>query len=351
MTELAREVHRRLVESQLDAAAIDTIAGELAPLLTAVERRTLRHEVVSLLAGLGSLDRVFEDPAVTEVMVNGPGPVWVERGGRIERTDFVVERPELDVIIERIVAPIGRRIDPLRPWIDGRLGDGSRVSIVARPIAVDGPYLTIRRFGADRPAMSDFGDGEADRSLVSWVRREAIDGATILISGGTGAGKTSLLNALAGELDPSTRVITVEDAAELALPLPHVVRLECRPPGTEGDGEVEIRDLVRTALRMRPDRLVIGEIRGPEAFDLMQAFNTGHRGGMATIHANSPTDALRRLLTLVLAADAGVPADVAAAQLAAAIDVVVQVARGPGSRRRIVAVGRVSADLEVDPCG
>lgn len=348
MTDLARAVHRRLVDEGGDVGDIPAMVGQLAPLLPADERTELHREVASLLGGFGPLDRLFADPQVSEVMVNGPGPVWVERAGVVQRSDVEVDRAELDVIIERIVAPIGRRIDPLQPWIDGRLADGSRVNIVGRPVAVDGPYLTVRRFAAARPALGDFVD--PDLPIAGLLCTGVDTGETLLISGGTATGKTSLLNALAARLDPATRVVTVEDAAELALPLPHVVRLECRPPGSEGGGRVDVRDLVRTALRMRPDRLVIGEIRGPEAFDLMQAFNTGHRGGMATIHANGPLDALRRLLTLVLSADTGVPADVVAAQLAAAIDLVVHLGRGPGCERRVVDVGRVGPGLEVVSC-
>ena len=332
MSDLVERIHRRVVEGGGDVGQVDRLVVEQAPLLSVAERAEVARLVTARVVGLGAIDHLLGDPAVSEVMINGPGPVWVEREGAIERAGVSVDGFELDLLIERIVAPIGLRLDPLRPWVDGRLADGSRVSIVGRPVALDGPYLTIRRFAADQPTLADFGSPE----LVATLTRLVADRSTIVVSGGTGAGKTSLLNALGACLPKATRVITVEDAAELALRLPHVVRLECRPPGLEGDGAVDVRDLVRTALRMRPDRLIVGEVRGAEAFDLMQALNTGHRGSLTTVHANSPTDALRRLAMLVLSADTGVPATVVDEQLAAAIDVVVQVARGAGPRRVVV---------------
>lgn len=349
MSDLVERVHAQLVDAAGGPDDIERVLREQAPLLGAAELVAVREEIASRLGGMGALDPLLADPLVTDVMVNGPGVVWVERDGVVEPSSVEIDRAELDRIIERIVAPIGRRIDPLQPWVDGRLADGSRVSVVGRPVALDGPYVTIRRFPGERPRLPAFVD-EGDEATVDRLRQRARAGETVVVSGGTGTGKTSLLNALAAELDPATRIITVEDAAELALGLPHVVRLESRPAGTEGAGAVDFRDLVRTALRMRPDRLVIGEIRGPEAFDLMQAFNTGHRGGMATVHANSPADALRRLLTLVLSADTGVPANVVADQLAAAIDVVVHLVRGAGALRRIAEVVTVHESLETRPC-
>lgn len=340
-------VHRRLVEQGGGVDDIEAAVRAAAPLLSRMQRRTAEREIAARLVGLGPIDVLLRDPSVNEIMINGAGPVWVEREGRIGAAGVELTGAELELLIERITAPIGRELDPLRPWVDGRLADGSRVNIVGRPIALDGPYVTIRRFALRRPSLDAFGPAPVAAALGALVD----DGATILVSGGTGSGKTSLLNALAARFADETRVVTVEDAAELDLGLPHVVRLECRPPGVEGIGRVDVRDLVRTALRMRPDRLLLGEVRGPEAFDLMQAINTGHRGGMSTVHANSPTDALRRLSTLVLSAGTGVPAEVVSAQLASAIDVVVQVARTGGVARRVVDIARVVGPTEVESTG
>jgi pilus assembly protein CpaF len=346
-SDLVAHVHRQLVDDAGGLADIERLVADRAPLLTSAQRDDVGREVAARFGGLGSIEQLFDDDGVSEIMINGPGAVWVERRGAIEPTGIVMDRAELELLVERIVAPIGRQIDPLRPWVDGRLDDGSRVNIVDRPVALDGPYVTIRRFTLERPRLEAFGRPSVVTMLAGLVE----SGATILVSGGTGTGKTSLLNALAGRLPSQSRVITVEDAAELDLPLPHVVRLECRPPGMEGVGRVDVRDLVRTALRMRPDRLILGEVRGSEAFDLMQALNTGHRGGMSTIHANSPRDALRRLATLVLSAGTGVPSSVVEEQLAAAIDVVVQVARTAGVAREVVDIARVTGPTDVVSMG
>jgi pilus assembly protein CpaF len=335
--ELVARIHRKLVEGGGDLAMAGRLLDTEAPLLSPSARAEAVRQLEARVRGYGPIDHLLHAPDISEVMINGPGPVWVERDGCVEPTDVVLDLDVLLLLVERILAPIGRRLDPLRPWVDGRLADGSRVNVVGPPIALDGPCLTIRRFVVRRPSLDEF----AAPARAELLRARVSAGATILVSGGTGSGKTTLLNALAGELPADTRVVTVEDAAELAIPLSNVVRLECRPPGVEGTGQVDVRDLVRVALRLRPDRLLLGEVRGAEAFDLMQAFNTGHRGGMSTIHANSPLDALDRLLGLVLSADAEVPASVAAAQLARAIDLVVQVSRGDGGRRSIVDIAEV----------
>ncbi|MEQ8843040.1 MAG: ATPase, T2SS/T4P/T4SS family [Acidimicrobiales bacterium] len=345
--DLVTRIHRRLVEDGGDLRLAGEMLDAEAPLLTPDQRAEFARQIAARFSGFGAIDHLLHDPEVSEVMLNGVGPVWVERDGEVELTEVRIDADELQLLVERILAPIGRRLDPLRPWVDGRLVDGSRVNIVGPPIAPDGPCVTIRRFVVRRPTLAEF----ASPGVVEVLRHHVSDGATILVSGGTGAGKTTLLNALAGELPDETRVVTVEDAAELALPLANVVRLECRPPGLEGTGQVETRDLVRVALRLRPDRLLVGEVRGAEAFDLMQALNTGHRGGMSTIHANSPVDALDRLLGLVLSADAGVPASVVESQLARAIDLVVQVARATGGSRRITDVARVTGPGTVESLG
>jgi len=342
--DLVARIHRRLVEDGGDLQTASRLLDAEAPLLSPRAREEANRQIATRFRGYGSIDHLLHDDAVSEVMFNGPGSVWVERDGEIQATDVMVDADEVALLVERILAPIGRRLDPLRPWVDGRLADGSRVNIVGPPVAPDGPCVTIRRFVVRRPTLAEF----AAPDQVDLLRSRVRDGATVLVSGGTGAGKTTLLNALAGELPAATRVVTVEDAAELALPLVNVVRLECRPPGVEGTGRVDVRDLVRVALRLRPDRLLLGEVRGPEAFDLMQALNTGHRGGMSTIHANSPIDALHRLLGLVLSADAGVPAEVVEMQLARAIDLVVQVARSAEGGRAVSDIAEVVGPRAVE---
>ena len=341
-------VHRRVLDHP-EVPPDDTTLAELVavhgPLLTPADRDEARHRVRARVDGLGRLEPLLADPVVSEVMINGPGPVWVEREGVVTTSGLTLEREEIDRLVERIVAPIGRRVDRRTPWVDGRLADGSRVNVVVPPVALDGPCVTIRRFVLRTHDLSAF----ADPPLASVVTRAVDDGATIVVSGGTGAGKTTLLNAIGARIDPAARIITVEDAAELRLPHPHVVRLEARPATAEGVGEVVVRDLVRNALRMRPDRLVIGEVRGAEALDLVQALNTGHRGCLSTLHANSPTDALQRLLTLALLAGVGLPADALRDQIASAVDLVVQVGRTADGRRRIVAVARVVGPGRVEP--
>jgi pilus assembly protein CpaF len=287
-------------------------------------------------AGLGPLDPLLADPRVTDVLVNGPGPVWVDRGGALERTAVVLDRATIDLLIERIVGPLGRRVDPASPVVDGRLADGSRVHVVVPPLAVDGPCLTIRRFGTRLIDVGDVAPGPV-AALLRWAVAAR---ANVVVVGGTGSGKTTLLNALARSIPPGERIVTVEDAAELRLGADHVVRLETRPGSVEGTAPVTCRDLVRNALRMRPDRLVVGEVRGGEALDMVQAMNTGHDGSLSTLHANGCDDALRRLETLVLLAGVGLPLDAVREHLAAAVDLVVHIERTPAGRR-VVAVAEV----------
>jgi len=270
-------------------------------------------------------------------MVNGPGRVWVERDGRLERVAVALDTAAIEHLIEKVVAPLGLRIDRSSPLVDARLADGSRVNAVVPPLAVDGPCLTIRRFGARAVPLTAFATPPVV-AMLAWAVAARLN---ILVSGGTGAGKTTLLNALAGCIPEGERVVTVEDAAELRLPGDHVVRLEARPANAEGAGAVRIRELVRNALRMRPDRIVVGEVRGPEALDMLQAMNTGHEGSLSTCHANSPDDALRRLETMVLMGDVDLPLAAVRTQVESALDLVVQVARRPDGTRRIVAVAEV----------
>jgi pilus assembly protein CpaF len=276
-------------------------------------------------------------------MVNGPDRVYVERAGRIEETAVrFADEEELRNAIERILAPLGRRVDELSPMVDARLADGSRVNVVIPPLALDGPTVSIRRFGAARPgpdelvALGSLSEAERDQ-LAAAVRARR----SILVSGGTGSGKTTLLNALSSFIEPAERVVTIEDAAELRLQQPHVVRLESRPSGVEGRGEVTIRDLLRNALRMRPDRIVVGEVRGPEALDLLTALNTGHDGALSTVHANSPAEALARLQTLALMAGLGLPHAAVVEQVRRGIDLVVQMERRGDGSRRVAAIEEV----------
>ena len=276
-------------------------------------------------------------------MVNGHEAVYVERNGRIERSAVRFESEQaLRDAIERILAPVGRRVDELSPMADARLADGSRVNVVIPPLAVDGPALSVRRFTAVRPDPGELIElGTLTASLRDLLAEAVAARRSLLVSGGTGSGKTTLLNALSAFIDPAERVVTIEDAAELRLRQPHVVRLESRPASVEGRGGVTIRDLLRNALRMRPDRIVIGEVRGPEALDLVTALNTGHEGALSTVHANSPEDALRRLETLALMAGVGLPHDAIREQLARGADLVVQMTRTTGGARVVTAVAEV----------
>ena len=288
--------------------------------------------------GQEAIDRFLGDPEVTEIMINGPGPVWVERRGRVETTTTVLDTETIELLIEQSVTPLGRRIDRSSPMVDARLADGSRLNAVVPPVAVDGPYVTIRRFSVRPVPLEDF----AAPGVVAALRWAVAARCNLVVSGGAGAGKTTLLNALATAIAPGERVVTVEDAAELALASNHVVRLEARPADRDGVAPVTIRHLVRNALRMRPDRIIVGEVRGAETLDMLQAMNTGHEGSLSTCHANSPADALSRLETMVLLDGGSVPLAAVRRQITAAVDLVVHVARRPHGRRRITAVAEVA---------
>jgi pilus assembly protein CpaF len=355
VAELAAALRGRLVERRRGEAAagrepgadlrgaVRDLVEEEAALLGERDREEIAARIVRDSVGLGPLEVLLADPAVEEVMVNGPGCVYVERRGRIEATDIAfADEEELRNAIERILAPLGRRVDELSPMVDARLADGSRVNVVIPPLAIDGPALSIRRFGARRPGPDEL----VALGTLSAEQRQALATAvagrrSILVSGGTGSGKTTLLNALSSFVSAEERVVTIEDAAELRLQQPHVVRLESRPAGVEGRGEVTIRDLLRNALRMRPDRIVIGEVRGAEALDLLTALNTGHDGALSTVHANSPADALSRLETLALMAGVGLPHAAIAEQVQRGIDLVVHLERRPDGARRVTAIAEV----------
>jgi pilus assembly protein CpaF len=310
------------------------------PLAGAADVASAVDAVLGRATGLGPLDAALAQPGVSEVMANGPGPLWVERHGRLERTAVTVSATDLALAIERILTPLGLRVDRTSPMVDARLPDGSRVNIVVPPLAVDGPCVTIRRFGARSVPLDRFAPADLARALTLAVRGRL----TVLVAGGTGAGKTTLLNALAGCVPPGERLITVEDTAELRLDADHVVRLEARPANAEGVGKVTIRDLVRNALRMRPDRLIVGEVRAGEALDLLQALNTGHEGSLSTCHANGTTEALRRLETLALMGGVDLPLAAVRDQVVSAVDLVVLVGRAADGRRLVREVAEVVSD-------
>jgi pilus assembly protein CpaF len=323
-------------------ALVDREAG----LLDVATRAELTARIARRSFGLGPLEPLLADPSVDEILVNAAGPagaVWVERAGRLEPTDVAfADEAELRHAIERILAPLGRRVDEAEPLCDARLPDGSRVNVVLPPLAVDGPLLTIRRFRA-RPL-----DGEALVACGTWspplrdfLARAVQARLNVLVSGGTGSGKTTTLGALSSFVAADERVVTIEDTAELRLQQPHVVRMEARPPNVEGRGEVTIRRLLRNALRMRPDRIVVGEIRGGEALEMLAAMTTGHDGSLSTVHAGSPAEALRRVETLALMADVALPHAAIREQIADALDLIVHQSRLPDGRRQVVAVSEV----------
>jgi pilus assembly protein CpaF len=350
LEELAAALRERLIERAREGAAGGNIEAEVADLvereaapLPEAERALLRERVLLLATGLGPLEPLLADPAVDEVMVNGPGSVYVERGGRIDRTavSFASEA-ELLHAIERILAPLGRRVDAASPLCDARLADGSRVNVVIAPLSLGGPCLTIRRFRREGFSLDQLvGNGTISASAASFLAACVAARASILVCGGTGSGKTTTLNALSGEIPGDERIVTIEDAAELRLRQRHVVRLEARPPSLEGRGEVTIRALVRNALRMRPDRIVVGEVRGGEALDLLQALTTGHDGSLSTVHASSAPDALRRIETLALMADVALPHSAIREQVTSAIDLVVHQERNGDGTRSVVSISEV----------
>ena len=351
LDELAEALRGKLIESAREGRAVHADVREEvralvereAAALADADRAALCERVLRLAGGLGSLEPLLADPAVDEVMVNGPLQVYVERRGRIEptRVSFGSEA-ELMHAIERILAPLGRRVDEASPLCDARLPDGSHVNVIIPPLSLGGPCLTIRRFRRQGFSLTDLvAGGTLSRAAADLLAAAVRARASVLVSGGTGSGKTTTLNALSGVIPDAERIVTIEDAAELALRLPHVVRLEARPPNLEGRSEVTIRRLVGNALRMRPDRIVVGEVRGAEALDLLQALNTGHDGSLSTVHANSPEDALRRIETLALMAGVGLPHAAIREQVAAGIDLVVHQARRPDGSRAVESIAEV----------
>lgn len=325
-----------------DTGAVAAAVRRDHPLLATHEVASVADAVAARAVGLGPLDPLLRDPTVTEVMVNGPGAVWVERAGRLEATDLLLSRADVDLLVERIVGPLGLRADRRSPIADARLPDGSRANVVVAPLAVDGTCITIRRFATRPIGLAELCPPPV-AELLTWAVAAR---SNLVVSGGTGAGKTTLLNALAAALPDGERLVTIEDTAELRLRGDHVVRLEARPATADGVGAVGIRDLVRNALRMRPDRIIVGEVRGPEALEMLWAMNTGHEGSLTTCHANGPADALRRLEVMVLGAAVDLPLAAVRDQLTSALDLVVHVARRGDGSRGVVAVAEV-----LDPPG
>ena len=335
-----------LATGELEAqvrAAVDRIVEREDVEVSPLERRRFVDGLLSDILGYGPLDALLRDPDVTEIMCNGHQDVFVERAGKVQKSDVrFADEASYRRVIERIVSQVGRRVDESSPMVDARLPDGSRVNAIVPPLAVHGPALTIRKFPEEPFGVQDlitFGTVSSDLALFL---EAAVRGkSNVLVSGGTSTGKTTLLNVLSAFIPDGERIITIEDAAELRLQQPHVVTIEARPANSEGAGEVTIRDLVRNALRMRPDRIVVGEVRGAEALDMLQAMNTGHEGSLTTVHANSCRDALSRLETLVLMAGFDLPVRAIREQIVAAIDLIVQLDRTPGGSRAVVSVTEV----------
>jgi pilus assembly protein CpaF len=331
-------------EQRFRSAAEKILATVDEPWLHREMRETILRKLLQDMLGLGPLEDLLADPAISEVMVNRCDQVYVERGGRLSRVDAVFkDEAHLRTVIERIVWPLGRRIDESSPKVDARLPDGSRVNAVIPPLAVQGSCLTIRKFPARRMNMAELLDrGALSPASAAFLHQAVLHKKNILVSGGTGSGKTTLLNALSSSIPEGERIVTIEDSAELKLQQPHVVTLESRPPNLEGQGAISIRDLVVNALRMRPDRIVVGECRGGEALDMLQAMNTGHEGSLTTLHANTTRDALHRLETLCLMAGLDLPLKVVRQQVASAIDLVVQIGRLRDGSRKVLAVAEVT---------
>ena len=312
-------------------------------------RDQIFEQVLNDLLGLGPIQGLLDDPEVTEIMVNGPKKVYIERGGQLSKSNVAFDDDDHVLqVIDRIILPLGRRVDADSPTVDARLPDGSRVNAVIRPVAIDGPSITIRKFRKDKLKVEDLIQfGSMTQGMADFLRACVLARFNIIISGGTGSGKTTLLNVLSGFIPESDRIITIEDAAELQLQQDHVMRMETKTPNVDGAGAVTIRDLVRNSLRMRPDRIVVGEVRGGEALDMLQAMNTGDDGSLTTVHANAPRDALARIETLVLMAGMDLPLKVVRQQISSAVDLIVQQTRLKDGQRKITAITEV-AGMEGD---
>jgi len=333
-------VERRSVVQQILLQAYQSTRVQLS---TPV-REQLFHDILDELLGFGPLQPLLDDEDISEVMVNGAKKVYIERKGKLIKTNVTFENDEQVLrVIDRIILPLGRRIDADSPTVDARLPDGSRVNAVIHPVSIDGPTLTIRKFQKGRLSIDQLIDfGSITRGMADFIRACVMSRFNIIISGGTGSGKTTLLNVLSGFIPEDERIVTIEDAAELRLQQDHVVRLETKAPNIEGRYAVTIRELVRNSLRMRPDRIIVGEVRGGEALDMLQAMNTGHDGSMTTLHANAPRDALSRLETMCLMSGMDLPLKVIREQIASAIDLIIQQSRVKGGARKVTSITEVS---------
>jgi pilus assembly protein CpaF len=331
------------VHAEVSRLAENVLSQEAMP-LSVSERERLVNDVQHELFGLGPLEPLLADPTISDILVNSYSTIYIERRGKLERSDVAFKDDEhLMRVIERIVSTVGRRIDESSPMVDARLQDGSRVNAIIPPLSIDGPILSIRRFGAEPLKMAKLIEHKAlTKDIAEMLQMCVTARLNTVISGGTGAGKTTLLNALSAYIPEYERIVTIEDSAELQLQQPHVVRLETRPPNIEGKGEVTQRDLVRNALRMRPDRIVIGEVRGGEAIDMLQAMNTGHDGSLTTIHANTTRDALSRLETMIQMTGMRMSERAMRQQVASAIDLVLQVARLSDGTRRVTSISEIT---------
>ena len=339
------QVHRQDAEPEIRGLIVGMLEKEShATPLSLFEREALIGDVLNELFGLGPLEAFLRDPTISDILVNRHNRIYIEREGRLEESDAVFKDDKhLLQIIERIVSAVGRRIDESSPMVDARLADGSRVNAIIPPLALDGPVLSIRRFRTDRLGAQDLVERDSmTQPMLDFLKAAVSARLNILVSGGTGAGKTTLLNILSSFISDRERVITIEDAAELMLRQRHVVRLETRPANIEGKGAVRQRELVINALRMRPDRIVMGEVRGEEALDMLQAMNTGHDGSLTTIHANSPRDALHRLDTMVAMANLNMPDKAIRQQVASAVNLVVQISRQSDGTRRVTGVAEIT---------
>jgi pilus assembly protein CpaF len=336
-------VDEKRVRSQIREVATRMINDESAP-LSLLQRRHVIRQIEDEVMGLGPLEPLLADPTVADILVNGPHAVYVERAGKLQRTEVTFhDDAHLLNIIDRIVSKVGRRIDESVPMVDARLKDGSRINAIIPPLALDGPVLSIRRFGKDALTMSDLVRlGSFNESIANVLKAIVLARLNVMISGGTGSGKTTLLNVMSSFIPENERIITIEDSAELQLRQPHVVRLETRQVNVEGRGQITQRDLVRNSLRMRPDRIVVGEVRGAEALDMLQAMNTGHDGSLTTVHANSSRDALSRIETMVAMSGVQFPIAALRSQIAAAIDVIIHVERHEDGRRRVTSIQEIN---------
>ena len=342
LTALERITDEQVLTTQIRQAVAEFLRAEQAP-LSAAERDEIVEQIIYEVTGLGPIEPLVRDPTVSDILVNGPRDVYVERRGKLTRTPIVFrDNAHLLAVIDRIVSRVGRRVDESSPMVDARLPDGSRVNAIIPPLALDGAVLSIRRFGAKLEAQKLVEFGALTQEMLDLLRACVIARLNIMISGGTGAGKTTLLNALSSFIPDHERIVTIEDAAELRLQQDHIVRLETRPPNSEGRGEVVARDLVKNALRMRPDRIVVGEVRGGEALDMLQAMNTGHEGSMTTLHANTPRDAIARLETMILFAGTNLPNKAMREQISSALDLIVQVSRMADGSRRITSITEIT---------